>query len=269
MHLLASSYNALLATLPFFPSRVAAALNPSCRPGGNFDLSKWALETPIDNGNGQPLVISAASLSAGNDGCKNGWQDKGSNHQWFFTESTDGSMVMKAPGYSKDHPCIKWSGSNHCRTEFRETSPTSWPPSATTNRLHVKLVGIRGRNVCIGQVFQVGSSANKPFAELYYHDDGTVVIGVATCQGGANDGCDQDMQPLGVVALGTAFTYDIWFEGNVLKAGVNGQMKTLKTYFTTPGAMFKVGNYNQGTDDASVHILELTTQHDGKKSSDL
>jgi hypothetical protein len=77
----------VLAAVPFFFSHAAAALNPSCRPGGNFDLSKWALETPIDNGNGQPLVISAASLSGGNDGCKNGWQDKGSSHQWFFTVS--------------------------------------------------------------------------------------------------------------------------------------------------------------------------------------
>jgi hypothetical protein len=39
----AYSLNALILALPFFSSRVAAALDPSCRPGGNFDLSKWAL----------------------------------------------------------------------------------------------------------------------------------------------------------------------------------------------------------------------------------
>lgn len=173
---------------------------------------------------------------------------------------------MKAPGYSKDHPCIKWTGSNHCRTEFRETTPASWSPSASTNRLHVGLVGIRGSNVCIGQVFQVDSGASKPFAELYYHGgDGAVVMGVATCPGGANAGCGQDLQQLGTVKLGTPFTYDIRFEGGVLVAGVNGQMKTLRTHFSTPGALFKVGNYNQGTDDASVHILELVTDHGGDK----
>jgi hypothetical protein len=175
-------------------------------------------------------------------------------------------MVMKAPGYSDGRPCIKWSGSNHCRTEFRQTSPASWSPSTATNRLHVSLVGIRGGNVCIGQVFQVGSSANKPFAELYYRSDGTIVMGIATCPGGAKDGCGQDLQRLGTVALGTPFTYDIRFERNVLMAGVNGQMKALKTYFTTPGAMFKVGNYNQGTDDSSVHIFELVTDHGGNTS---
>jgi len=73
-----------IVALPFLGS-LAAALNPKCHPGGNFDLSKWGLETPIDDGKNQPLVISAAQLSAGNDGCNNGWQDKGSDHQWFFT----------------------------------------------------------------------------------------------------------------------------------------------------------------------------------------
>jgi len=102
MKLPARSRNALLLTTLslFFSSHVAvveAALNPGCRPGGNFDLSKWALETPIDNGKGQPLVISTQQLSgggSGKDGCKNGWQDKGSDHQWFFTVS--GPTIGKA-----------------------------------------------------------------------------------------------------------------------------------------------------------------------------
>jgi len=94
-------------------------------------------------------------------------------------------MVMKAPGYSKYRPCIKWSGSNHCRTEFHEVKPTSWSPNDARNRLHVKLVGIQGSNVCIGQVFQVGSSANRPFCELYYNGkDGSIKMGVATCPWG-------------------------------------------------------------------------------------
>jgi len=280
----------LFAALPFL-SGLASALDPTCRPGGNFDLSKWELETSINNGNGQPLVISAKDLSGNGNGCANGWQDKGSEHQWFFTvrgsfspvflsrprrepllttvgpppraqETTDGSLVMKAPGYSEDRPCIKWSGSNHCRTEFHEAKPASWAPTAGLNRLHVKLVGIRGSNVCIGQVFQVGGEANKPYAELYYHGgDGKIEIGVATCPGGANAGCGQHLTTLGKVPLNTPFSYDIRFEGNVLKAGINGAVQTLQTYFTTPGANFKVGNYNQGTDDSSVHLLELTTQH--------
>jgi len=69
------------------------------------------------------------------------------------------------------------------------------------------------------------------------------------------------MQSLGTVPLGAPFSYDIWFEGAVLKAGLNSNMQTLMTHFATPGAAFKVGNYSQGTDDASIHLFGLTTDH--------
>ena len=81
-------HTALIAIFALIGGSAAApnSLNPACHPGGNFDLSKWALETPIDNGSKQPLVINAAQLSAaGGDACKDGWQDKGSDHSWFFT----------------------------------------------------------------------------------------------------------------------------------------------------------------------------------------
>ncbi|KAF2643656.1 alginate lyase 2 [Massarina eburnea CBS 473.64] len=250
---------AFVSILPIF-SGLSSALNPSCRPGGNFDLKKWDLETPIDNGSGQPKVIPGSDLTPAGDACKNGWQDKGSDHQWFFKESTDGSMVMKAPGYSSSRPCIKWSGSNHCRSEFHEDT-AAWSTTSGTNRLHVKLSAGYGTKICIGQVFQSGTGSNKPYLELYYNSNGDVVTGVATCPGGANDGCGQDTTTIGNVPFNTQFTYDLQFEGGVLKAGVNGNLKTLKTFFTTPKASFKFGNYNQGTDDASVHIFELSVQH--------
>ncbi|KAF2111246.1 alginate lyase 2 [Lophiotrema nucula] len=260
-------YQTLFVATLSFPSGLVAAvpsgsrLSPKCHPGGNFDLSNWNLETSIDNGTGRPLIISAAKLGAGKDGCKNGWHDEGPEHEWFYTDPKDGAMVINAPGYSDEHPCIRTSGSVHCRTEFHEVSPSSWPPNATTNHLHVKLVGLKGSNVVIGQIFQAGTGANKPYAELYYHDSGSVIMGVATCPGGSNDGCNQDMQTIGTAPLGEPFTYDIRFEKNVLKAGLNGKMKTVKTYFMTPGAWFKFGNYNQGTDDASLHIFEMMVQH--------
>ncbi|KAF1959352.1 concanavalin A-like lectin/glucanase [Byssothecium circinans] len=251
---------ALLSALPFLGT-VSAALDPSCRPGGNFALKKWDLETSIDNGSGQPKVISGSELTPDTNACSNGWQDKGSAHQWFFTESTDGSMVMKAPGYSSSRPCIKWSGSNHCRTEFHETT-AAWSTSNSLNRLHVKLSAGYGSNICIGQVFQSGTGFNKPYLELYYHPgSGDIIAGVATCPEGGNAGCNQAMTTVGNVAMGTVFTYDVQFEGGVLKVAINGKVTTLKTFFTTPKASFKFGNYNQGTDDASVHVFELSVQH--------
>ena len=91
------------------------ALNP---PGSNFNLSYWDLETPV--GNGSPMIVSSSQL-------QNGFV----NGAYFFTNSSDGSMVMKEPGTN----CTAWSGT-HCRTEFREVSPsngqyTSWSSSGT------------------------------------------------------------------------------------------------------------------------------------------
>ena len=175
-------------------------------------------------------------------------------------------MVTKAPGYSKDTQCIKWDQSEHCRTEFREVVPAKWDPNTAsgTHRMHVKLLGARGKSVCIGQVFQVDNGANKPFAELYYSSDGTLTMGVARCKGGVKEdpqNCQQHMQPLGKVPLNTIFTYDIRFEKGKLWAGINGDVRQLETHFSTPKASFKMGNYNQETDEASIHVFEFTTEH--------
>lgn len=75
----------------------AAALDPSCAPGGNFDLTVWELELPIGPSQGDPTTISSSQLQ----NCS-GYQDPG--HQYFFTESGDGALVMKAPSPSN----CKW-----------------------------------------------------------------------------------------------------------------------------------------------------------------
>lgn len=83
---------------------VAEALNPSCAPGGNFDLSKWELQLPI--GNGSPQIVAPAQLV----GCS-GYQDPG--HHYFFTETGDGALVMKAPGSPAKTGCVKFAESDH------------------------------------------------------------------------------------------------------------------------------------------------------------
>jgi hypothetical protein len=126
----------------------ASALNPSCAPGGNFDLSKFVLQLPSGSTN-HPDQIPASSL----DGC-GGYQDP--SHQYFFTESGDGAMVMKAPGGGK---CATFPGVPRCRSEFGETN--SWSSQASTNRLMADLLVTSGSSICIGQVFQSNSN-NKP-----------------------------------------------------------------------------------------------------------
>ena len=231
----------------------ATALDPSCAPGGNFNLSGWQLQLPYGS-NGTPLTKSPDDLK----GC-NGFQDPG--HHYFFTESGDGAMVMKAPGSPAQSGCLTTSGSQHCRTELGELA--QWSPTSGTNRLFADLLGTDVHNVCIGQVFQADSGFNKPFAELYYSGaDGGVRFGTEyQAQGGQG----QDLQLIGTVPVGTRFTYEVRFEGGNLLARLNGDaFKTLRTYFTTPKAFFKAGNYNQDldtTDIADLHFFQLKITH--------
>ena len=229
-----------------------AALNPSCHPGGNFDLSKWQLQLPYGD-NGTPKTVSPADL----EGCS-GFEDPG--HQYFFTESGDGAMVMKAPGSPDQTGCLTTSGSEHCRTEFGELA--NWSPTSGTNRLFADLLGTNVHSICIGQVFQSDSGYNKPFAELYYGSDGTVQFGTELQ---AEGGQGQDLQPIGTVPVGTRFTYEVRFEGGILLARLNGDpFKTVTTHFTTPKAFFKAGNYNQDTtttDTGDMHFFQLVITH--------
>ncbi len=251
---------------------IAGALNPSCAPGGNFDLSKWELQLPI--GNGSPQIIPPDQLV----GC-NGYQDAG--HHYFFTESGDGALVMKAPGSPSQTGCVKFAESEHvrnpwrhflpkrvitnsselqCRTELGEKA--TWSPNTGTNRLFADLVGTNVHSICIGQVFQAGSGYNKPFAELYYTSDGKIQFGTAKAAAG---GAGQDLQLLGTVPVNTRFTYEIRFEGGQLLARINNHaFTTLRTYFTTPKAFFKAGNYNQDlttTETADLHFFQLQITH--------
>ena len=52
----------LLLLLPLaFSAPSAAALNPSCAPGGNFDMSVWSLQLPTGS-KGKPDVITSAKI---------------------------------------------------------------------------------------------------------------------------------------------------------------------------------------------------------------
>lgn len=251
----------LTETLLFTFSLVVStsALNASCAPGGNFDLSVWELELPIGSSQGNPTTIPSSQLQ----GC-GGYQDPG--FEYFFTESGDGALVMKAPSPSNSD-CIKYSGSEHCRTEFHEVNPAtgsgavSWSPAGSPNRLWVELLGSYGSDVCIGQVFQADGNPdhNKPLAEVYYQSNGDVSIGV---EYEAVGGQGQNVTVITNVPVGTQFTYEVRYEENVLKMQVNNAgLVHLETYFTPSGVFFKAGNYNQGTAEADIHLFGLVVTH--------
>ncbi|KAM0479057.1 hypothetical protein ACHAPX_005037 [Trichoderma viride] len=162
-------------------------------------------------------------------------------------------MVMKAPGGGN---CATFPGAPRCRSEFGETNP--WSSSAATNRLTADLLVTGGSSICIGQVFQSNSN-NKPLAEVYYNGNGQITVGVEFVAAG---GQGQDLNQIGTVSPGTRFHYELRFESGALQFSLNGgAFKTLKQYFTTDRAFFKMGNYNQGGDDSDIHVFGLTVQH--------
>jgi hypothetical protein len=93
------------------------ALMTRVAPGGNFDLSLWALQEPV-GAPGRPKVIGPTRL-VGPDG----YQD-----EYFFTSPADGAMTFCDPenGVSTPH-------SHYPRSELRELnaagSDASWPRS--------------------------------------------------------------------------------------------------------------------------------------------
>jgi len=226
------------------------ALNPSVAPGGNFDLSVWQLQLPIGSP-GNPTTIPSSQLEG-----SSGYQDPG--HQYFFTESGDGAMVMKVYGNPSTSGCVTTANSNYCRTELKENN--SWEPTAATNRLKATLyvTAASDSSVVIGQIHMDASVSTKPVIELYYHSNGDIYAGVEQTRSGG----DEVLTYLANVPEGTTFTYELEYYGGVLKAAINGNFTTLSTYsLDNPLSYFKAGCYDQGDNLADVHFLALTIQH--------
>lgn len=180
----------LLATL-----QVTAALKTSCSPGGNFDLGMFTLELP-SGADHKPDSVSSSELS----GC-DGYHDS-----YFFTNTDDGSLVMKVPGSPDSSGCVTTANSKHCRTELRESSPDSWSPTSAVNRLRATLVVVdAGGSTCIGQIHIDNSISVRPVAELYYKDSGEIQMGVEQTRSGG----DQKLTTVGHVSVGVQFSYEI------------------------------------------------------------
>ncbi|RFU34239.1 hypothetical protein B7463_g2080, partial [Scytalidium lignicola] len=233
----------------------AVALNPSCNPGGNFDLSHWELQLPIPNSNDSPTTISSSALQ----GCS-GYHDP--SYKYFFTESGDGALVMKVPGSPASSGCVTTPNSEHCRTELREENPSSWDPNAT-NRLTVSLAVTQAdnsqRGTVVGQVHIDDSVSSKPVCELYYNSAGAISMGVEQTRSGGNE----LYTPITTIPLGQTFTYEISYSANVLSVAINGgSPHVLSTYsLDAPPSYFKVGNYNQGSSPSDVHFFSITVEH--------
>lgn len=242
----------LAAPLTPNPAIFARALDPTCAPGGNFDLSVFNLQLPTGSP-GKVDQISASKLK----GCS-GWQDK----KHFFTSSS-GSLVMKVPGSKDSAGCVTTPNSKHCRTELRENSPKSWSPHNSVNRLKVRLAVSKADDskygTVIGQVKVDDSVSKKPVAELFYNKSGTLTMGVSQIP----DVSSLKMTEIGQIDVGKTFGYEIRYEENKLSISIDGdEFKTLSTgKLTGPKSYFKVGNYNQGDSPSEVEFHEIDIAH--------
>lgn len=226
-----------------------SALDPKCAPGGNFDMSHWNLQLPIGSP-GSPTTISSNDLQ----GC-DGFQ----NFQYFFTNSKDGALAMKVPGSPETSSCVTTKNSKHCRTELRETNPSSWSPYNGKNRLYADLVAtVNDGEMAIGQIKIDDSVSTKPVAELYYNKDGKLNMGVQECRT-----CGQKRTYIDTIPKGQRFNYEIRYENNVLSVSINKKaFKELSTYdLNGPKSYFKMGNYNQGDTPTDIHVFEIKVSH--------
>lgn len=245
---------AIVVAAFLLPVSLAACLNPSCAPGGNFDLRYWSLQLPTGD-DGKAGIIKSTELQ----GCQ-GYQDAN-----FFTDDSTSQLVMLAPGNPQLTQCATTSGSTHCRTELREVDKDSganaaWDP-IKTNTLSVTMTVVSAddgtHGTAIGQIF--ASDAGKPLVEMYYSRDGEIVVGVKPDANG-----NQIITQVGQVPVGTQFDYVLSYSADRLSVSINGVETELSTYsWESPRCYFKTGNYNQGKSEegSEVHIAAIKVSH--------
>lgn len=240
---------ALAAPLTRNPVMRATSNDPSCAPGGNFDLDGFNLQLPTGS-SGKVDQVTGKKLS----GC-DGW----SSSDYFYTSSS-GALVMKVPPRSA---CVTTPNSKHCRTELREASPSSWDPKNKTNHLKAKLSVPKPDDskygTVVGQVKVDDSISKKPVAELFYNREGTLTIGVSQIP----DVSSLKMTEIGRVNVGDTFEYELAYEGGKLTIQINGgEKKTMSTgKLDSPKSYFKVGNYNQGSERSEVVFYDIEIAH--------
>jgi hypothetical protein len=228
-------------------------LSTSVAPGGNFNLSVWELQEPIGSP-GSPITIPSSKLQ----GAK-GFQDS-----YFYTDKNDGAMTFWAPEKGVTTP-----NSNYARSELREMnsdgSTADWSlPGTHQLQATLRVVSVTN-HVCVGQIhLGTGGSSTKPLVELYYYNNGNIVLGTEDSPSGG-----QVQHTVGHVPVGTKWSYTIAVSGgNTVVLTVNGKTTRypIPSSFDAYHMYFKAGSYNQSssnstTNGARVAFYALTVHH--------
>lgn len=211
------------------------ALNPALKPSGNFDLSAWKLQT-LD----QSLSfteIMASSLSTGY------------TSSYFYTNSSDGSMVFKVP--SNGTPT---SGSSYPRVELRQmTGGANWALTDPTEhyltaQCKVMAVAQAKPQTIIGQVH--GSESNSELLKIRWtgYQSGQCRVEARYELNDATQ-AEYGVTLADGLSLGDLITYTISMKNGTITCTVNNVSASqtyTPTYFgTTDAYYFKAGNYLQ------------------------
>ncbi|MDF7807853.1 chondroitinase-B domain-containing protein [Pontiellaceae bacterium B12219] len=226
---------------------VLGALDPLVPPSGNFDLSEWYLQAPVDSTNGfsgEALTLSSAMLT-------NGYE----NAPYFYT-GTDGSMVFTVP-YNGAIAGTSPSPRSELRETYSDGSLRNWLPldDGGVHTLEavcrVNSVGIG--KVAIGQIH--GKEPNVPTVIMRY--DGTTdpaqiaVSTYLTADGlGSKDWMYFPAPALGesiayqmkMVASPTSFTFYCTVNGSTQSVDLSDDLANwlVSTFYFKAGAYYTV-----------------------------
>lgn len=255
----------------------ASALAPQLPPSGNFDLTHWKLQLPVDRTggiDGSPAEVAPAGQLGGLTGY---------TRTPFFETAADGAMLLHCPARG-----AKTANTQFPRCELREmldpqNHRVNWTVEGThllTARCKVVRLSTSGKLI-VGQIHGItakGENAN-PLVKLQFETRGGTSRIRAFCKKKGERPGDDVMQFPGVVAeLGKEFDFSIQLKDRSIRvtvddvagtipdkaAELDGSVK-LDPSWDPLHFYFKAGNYNQDAsrDDsaATVAFYALRLKH--------
>jgi hypothetical protein len=210
-----------------------------------LDYSIWLLQLPIGSGT-SPSTVTSSILTSGYSSA-------------YFYKATDGGQIFMDPATG-----ITTSGSQHCRTELRESTlggtQAGWAATGT-NRMTAsgKVLSVGGGasgTVTVGQVFNGTDSI--PLCELEYSvSAGGFRLLYEEAKGA---GTTTDLKT--PVALNERYSFTLALTQGLLTVSINGAV----AHAQTPNAAtlgkkfyFKVGNYDQTSAAGAISETPYTT----------
>ena len=207
-------------------------------PASKFDYSIWVLQLPIGSGS-SPMSVSSDSLSGGFSNA-------------YFYRAADGGQIFMDPATGITTP-----GSQHCRTEMRESNSRGGEAAWTSTGTNTMTVS--------GKILQAGngSGSTVTIGQLFIGTDSIPLIELEYSSGrGGFQILYEEAKSTGMtinlntpVALNSRYTFTLALSQGVLTIRIDGKVVYTRTPDATTLAKqfyFKYGNYDQTTSAGSI-----------------